>query len=267
MPEGDVLRLTAERLGAALRGAPLVRAELRWPTAAGVDLVGATVRESVAYGKHLLLRFDDGRTLHTHLRMDGSWRVYRTGTRQAAGRSPAVRAVLATASWTCVGLQLGMLDVLRTRDEPRLLGHLGPDVLGDDFADRLDEAADRLATDPGRPLCAALLDQRTVAGLGTIWTAESLFATRRWPWTPAGDLDHDARRALLVAARRLMVRSVTAGRRAGLGSVELAVHGRHHAPCRRCRTPVALGSTAGPGSRPDAGERAIYWCPSCQAAP
>jgi len=267
VPEGDVLRLTAGRLGAALRGAPLVRAELRWPSAAGVDLVGATARETVAYGKHLLTRFDDGRTLHTHLRMDGYWRVHRTGAREANGRSPAVRAVLATETWTCLGWHLGMLDVLRTRDEPRLLGHLGPDVLGDDFAERLDEGAGRLVTDPDRPLCAALLDQRGVAGLGTIWTAESLFATRRWPWTPVGSLDDDARRTLLVTARRLMGRSVEVGRRSGLGAVELAVHGRHHKPCRRCGTPVALGSTAGPGRRPDAGERAIYWCPTCQSAP
>jgi len=267
VPEGDVLRLTAERLGVALRGSPLVRAELRWPSAAGVDLTGATVRESVAYGKHLLTRLDDGRTLHTHLRMDGSWRVYRTGTRQAAGRSPAVRAVLATASWTCLGLQLGMLDVLRTRDEPRLLGHLGPDVLGDDFPERLGDGARRLVSDPARPLCVALLDQRTVAGLGTIWTAESLFATRRWPWTPVGELDDDERRTLLTTGRRLMTRSVEVGRRAGLGAVELAVHGRHHKPCHRCRTPVALGSTAGPGRRPDGGERAIYWCPTCQDMP
>jgi len=267
VPEGDVLRLTAERLGAALVGSPLVRADLRWPSAAGVDLVGATVRESVAYGKHLLLRTDDGRTLHTHLRMDGSWRVARTGTPEAAGRNPAVRAVLATRAWTCLGLQLGMLDVLRTRDEPRLLGHLGPDVLGDDFPDRLEEGARRLGSDPRRPVCVALLDQRTVAGIGTIWTAESLFATRRWPWTPVGDLDHAARRELLATARRLMSRSVEVGRRTGLGAVEQSVHGRHRAPCRRCRTPVALGSTAGPGLRPDGGERAIYWCPSCQAPP
>ncbi|MFP3713614.1 DNA-formamidopyrimidine glycosylase family protein [Puerhibacterium sp. TATVAM-FAB25] len=267
MPEGDVLRLTAERLDAALRGVPLVRAELRWPSAAGVDLVGATLRESVAYGKHLLLRFDDGRTVHAHQRMEGYWRVHRTGTPAASGRSAAVRAVLATERWTCLGWHLGMLDVLRTRDEPRLLGHLGPDVLADDFPERLDEAAARLAADPRRPLCAALLDQRTVAGLGTIWTAESLFAQRLWPWLPAGDLPEDGRRALLLAARRLIGRSVLVGRRSGLGSVEPAVHGRHHKPCRRCGTPIALGSTAGPGVRPDAGERAIYWCPVCQAGP
>ncbi|PZR55409.1 Fpg/Nei family DNA glycosylase [Xylanimonas oleitrophica] len=271
MPEGDVLRLTAERLGAALVGAPLVRAELRWPSAAGADLVGRTVVESVSYGKHLLLRLDDGRTLHTHLRMEGDWRVERTGTPAAAGRSPAVRAVLATSAWTCLGRSLGMLDLVRTRDEATLLGHLGPDVLGPGFAEgtapEVDDAVDRLAAEPDRPLCVALLDQRVVAGLGTIWTAETLFATRWWPWTPAGALDAAHRRALLVAGARLVTRSVLVARRSGLGAVERRVHGRHHKPCVRCRTPVALGSTRGPDERPEqaALERVVYWCPSCQA--
>jgi endonuclease VIII len=264
VPEGDVLLLTAERLGAALRGAALVRAELRWPSAAGVDLTGRTLTEAAAYGKHLLLRFDDGRTLHTHLRMDGSWRVHRTGSRESAGRSPDVRAVLATATWTCVGRRLGMLDVLRTRDEPRLLALLGPDVLASGFPAHLDEAASRLRTEPGRPVCAALLDQRAVAGLGTIWTAETLFAARVWPWAPVGDLDDTTRAALLGTARRLMSRSVAVARRAGFGAVEYAVHGRHRRPCRRCATPIELGSTSGPGRRPDGQERVVYWCPSCQ---
>ncbi|WP_166846818.1 DNA-formamidopyrimidine glycosylase family protein [Isoptericola sp. BMS4] len=267
MPEGDVLLLTAERLGAALRGSELVRAELRWPSAAGVDLVGRALTEAAAYGKHVLLRFDDGRTLHTHLRMDGSWRVHRTGSRDAAARSPAVRAVLATRTWTCVGWRLGMLDVLRTRDEPRLLAHLGPDVLAPGFPSRLGEGVSRLRAEPGRAVCAALLDQRTVAGLGTIWTAEALFACRVWPWTPAGDLDDQALATLLSTARRLMSRSVAVARRAGFGAVEHAVHGRHRRPCRRCATPVALGSTSGPGRRPDGPERVVYWCPSCQRAP
>lgn len=261
-----MLRLTAERLDAALRGSALVRAELRWPTAAGLDLTGRTVESSVAYGKHLLLRFDDGRTLHTHLRMDGTWRVHRTGTPEAVGRGPAVRAVLATEAWTCVGRRLGMLDVLRTHDEPRLLGHLGPDVLADDFPDRVAEGARRLALTPARPVCAALLDQRSVAGLGTIWTAETLFACRVWPWTPAGQVDDATRTALLLTARRLMGRALTTARRSGFGAVEHAVHGRHRRPCPRCATPVALGSTSGPGRRPEGAERVVYWCPSCQAA-
>ncbi len=261
MPEGDVLRLTAARLDAALRGVPLDRAELRWPTAGAARLVGATVTECVAYGKHLLTRFDDGRTLHTHLRMDGYWRVHPTGTRQAAARHPSVRAVLGTSSWTCVGWHLGMLDLVRTRDEARLVGHLGPDVLADDFPDAgLTEGLRRLAAQGGRPLCEVLLDQRVVAGLGTIWMAETLFALRLWPWTPADRLDADGGRALLLTARRLMGRSVEVGRSRGLGAVEPAVHGRARRPCRRCRTPVAVGrANEAPYDRP------VFWCPACQA--
>jgi formamidopyrimidine-DNA glycosylase len=263
VPEGDVLRLTAERLDAALRGLPLRRVELRWPRAAGANLVGATVTECVAYGKHVLTRFSDGRTLHTHLRMDGYWRVHRTGSAEAAARSPSIRAVLGNDRWTCVGWHLGMLDLLRTRDEPTLLAHLGPDVLATGFPDEgAAVGAARLAATGDRPLCEALLDQRTVAGLGTIWTAETLFACRLWPWTPAGELDDDALRSLLMTARRLMQRSVMVGRTRGMQAVETAVHGRHLKPCRRCRSPVAIGLANEPPF-----ERPIYWCPTCQAAP
>ncbi|MCL1871468.1 MAG: Fpg/Nei family DNA glycosylase [Promicromonosporaceae bacterium] len=277
MPEGDVLKLTAERLGTALGGSPLVRAELRWPGIAGADLRGRTLLESVAYGKHTLLRFDDGRTLHTHLRMDGSWKVQRTGTREAAGRAPAVRAVLATEKWTCLGWQLGMMDLVRTHDESLLIWHLGPDVLAPGFVappgasgtpdDGAAEGARRLAAEPARPVCAALLDQRTVAGLGTIWMAESLFAERLWPWTPVGDLAPGQGRSLLLTAARLIGGSVEVGRRRGLGAVERKVHGRHNKPCVRCGTPIALGATTSPDKRPDQGalERVVYWCPTCQA--
>jgi endonuclease-8 len=169
--------------------------------------------------------------------------------------------VLGTPAWTCVGWHLGMLDLVRTRDEPRLLAHLGPDVLADDFPDaRLGEGVRRLAEQGPRPLCEALLDQRVVAGLGTIWTAETLFALRLWPWTPAGELDDDGRRAVLLTARRLMGRSVAVGLSRGLGAVDTAVHGRARKPCRRCRTPVAVGqANEAPYDRP------VFWCPACQA--
>ncbi|MDO8151945.1 MULTISPECIES: DNA-formamidopyrimidine glycosylase family protein [Isoptericola] len=261
MPEGDVLRLTAERLDQALRGRPLVRAELRWPGTGGTDLTGRTVTGCVSYGKHLLTRFDDGRTLHTHLRMEGSWRVVATSDRAAAARHPEVRAVLATARWTCVGWRLGMLDLLRTHDEPRLLAHLGPDVLGADFGTAgLTTALDRWHRQGDRPLCDVLLDQSVVAGLGTIWMAESLFDRRLHPWAPADSLDDEEVRALLVTARRLVGRSVDVGRREGLGEVPRAVHGKLGHPCRRCRTPVAVGQANEPPY-----ERPVFWCPTCQA--
>ena len=263
MPEGDILRLTAERLDAALRGVPLVRSELRWPSAGGAYLVGATVTSCVSYGKHLLTRFDDGRTLHTHLRMDGYWRVHRTGSGPAQARAVAVRAVLATPAWTCVGWHLGMLDLVRTQDEQTVLGHLGPDVLAADFAEEgVADGVRRLAEQGDRPLCEALLDQRVVAGLGTIWMAESLFARRLWPWTPTSALDDDARRDLLLTARTLMGRSVSVGRSRGPQGVERRVHGRNRRPCTRCGTPITVGQA----NRPPY-DRPVFWCPSCQRPP
>lgn len=249
MPEGDVLRRTAALLDRALAGQVLVRAELRWPGVGGLDLTGRTVLGTLPYGKHLLTRFDDGRTLHTHLRMDGSWRVWPTGSGRAAGRSPDVRAVLGTARHTAVGYLLGMLDVLRTRDEPSVVGHLGPDIL----ADTLDaaELLRRWAAAGARPAAEVLLDQRVVAGIGTIFMAESLFADRIWPWTPADRVTDPAH--LLAVARRLMQRSVAAGR------PEERVHGRAGRPCRRCGHPIVLGTAFEPPV-----QRVVFWCAHCQ---
>lgn len=252
MPEGDVLRRTAARLDAALVGEPLVRAELRWPTAAGVHLVGRTVLGTTAYGKHLLTRFDDGRTLHTHLRMDGTWRVAATGSPQAQARAPQIRAVLATQRWTALGRLLGMLDVVGTRDEHTLVGHLGPDVLDDDFD--VEEVLRRWAARGATPVAEVLLDQTAVAGIGTIFMAESLFAERVWPWTPADEVTDPAR--VLATARRLMQRSVATGR------PDERVHGRRQRPCVRCGTPIARGTARRPPM-----ERPVFWCPRCQAPP
>jgi endonuclease VIII len=279
VPEGDVVRVTAERLDAALRGRALVRAELRWAEAGGINLTGRSVTEVRSYAKHLLTRLDDGTTLRTHLRMEGSWRVARTGSPAAAARGAEVRAVLANEVWTCVGTRLGMLDVVRTRDEGLLLGHLGPDILADDFLTRPDTGVElavarlRSAGSVGRfdgpspsstrspatgrtlVLADVLLDQRGVSGLGTIYTAEGLFARRLWPWAPVADAsDHDLE-ALLRATRALMLRSVEQG----VGAQRRNVHGRAGRACHRCGTPVALGTAnEAPFERP------IFWCPSCQ---
>lgn len=262
MPEGDSLRRAAAALDRSLGGTRLVRAELRWPTAAGVDLVGRTVLHTRPYGKHLLTRFDDGRTLHTHLRMDGRWRVVATGTPGAAARSSKVRAVLANPVATAIGIDLGMLDLVPTAGEHTLLAHLGPDILDDGF-DRggpgdappgpgLAEALGRWARRSGAPVCEVLLDQGVVAGIGTIYLAESLFAERVHPWTPADQVDAAA---LLRTARLLMQRSVLTGRPPG------RVHGRRGHPCPRCGTPIARGT-----ARREPYARPVFWCPVCQPA-
>lgn len=267
MPEGDILRRTARRLDEALTGQVLVTAELRWPDAAGAHLDGVTITGTESYGKHLFTHFDDGRSLHTHLRMEGSWRLERTGGDQAAraARSPWVRALLTTPRWTAVGHRLGMLDLVPSADAPGLVAHLGPDALADDFPERgLATALARLRERPSTPVAEALLDQTRVAGFGTIYMAESLFARRIWPWTPVEDVDDLA--SLVMTGRVLMLRSVESDSPTATGEtvrgMSTRVHGRRGRPCRRCGTPVREG-TAGQPPR----ERPVFWCPACQPGP
>lgn len=257
MPEGDVVLRTARRLDAALGGQVLVAAELRWPSVAGVDLVGRTVLRTATAGKHLLTRFDDGRTVHTHLRMDGLWRVQRTGGAVRLG--PSVRVVLAGREWTCLGLRLGMVDVLRTRDESVVVGHLGPDVLAPDW-DR-ERAVAHVRAEGGRAIGAVLLDQRVVAGLGTIYMAESLWAHGVSPWRAAAEVGDPG--AVLDTARRLMQRSVTARTPTATGDLRPGrvshVHGRAGLPCPRCGGPVAVRDVGEPPMT-----RPAFYCPVCQ---
>jgi endonuclease VIII len=264
MPEGDTVRRSARTLEQALTGRRLERAELRWPSAVGVDLVGRTVLRTFSYGKHLLTRFDDGRTLHTHLRMEGSWAIARTGSPGARGRGPYLRAVLGNAVWTALGDRLGMLDVVETRDEHTLLGHLGPDILDDAFpTDGLPETLRRMAARGSTPIAEVLLDQTVVAGIGTIWTAEPLFLRRIWPWTPTDRLEDPE--GLLLATRTLMLRSVasttgfTVTGEGGRGLTSY-VHSRMGRPCRRCGTPIERGQAFEPPM-----DRPISYCPRCQA--
>ncbi|MEE6280283.1 Fpg/Nei family DNA glycosylase [Georgenia sunbinii] len=259
MPEGDIVLRVARRLDAALAGETLVRGELRWGGLGGIDLAGAVVLANVPVGKHLLTRLDDGRTVHTHLRMEGSWWITRAGQERGADRSHRVRAVLGTARWTCLGRQLGMVDLLRTRDEHRVVGHLGPDLLADgvDLADcgrRVQAAGDRAVG-------AVLLDQTVVCGIGTIYLAESLWAHRIHPLRPARDVTTAAE--VCATARKLMLRSAaatlpTATGENGHGRTS-HVHGRGRLPCRRCGTPIRVVEVGPPDKR-----RPAYFCPACQ---
>lgn len=259
MPEGDVVRLTAGKLDAALAGRVLSRGELRWGSLGDVSLAGATVLRTSTIGKHLLTRLDDGRTLRTHLRMDGNWRVTARGGPSRLERSPWVRVVLGTGEHTCWGVRLGMVDLVATRDEHLLIGHLGPDVLQDD-AD-LAEAGRRIADQGERPIGEVLLDQRVVAGLGTIYMAETLWHHGIWPWTHAAGTDGEQ---LVTTARRLMLRSVASGTPTATGSVTRRsnVHERRGQECPRCAEPIRRGEIGPPDAR-----RPVFWCPRCQAGP
>ena len=266
MPEGDTVWRTARRLHEVFAGRPLVRCDLRWPDIATVDFTGYDTVEIVARGKHILHRLapatdDVPWTIHSHLRMEGSWRVERTAVPPAAFPAAGIRAVVATGEYTALGWSLGMLDVVRTADEASLVGHLGPDVLGPDW-DAGVAAANLKAS--GAVIGAALIDQRNLAGVGTMWAAESLFVERINPLTPAASLDEAALVRLVTRAQRLIdanrahaIPSSTGIRRHGH---ETYAHGRRGKPCRRCGTPIRL-EWAGPPTR----ERTMFFCPACQA--
>ena len=270
MPEGDVVWRTAQRLHAALAGRALETTDLRWPSLATVDLTGRHVVEVVAAGKHLLTRVsstDDAAvpewTLHSHLRMEGSWHVHRTGEPWRGGRPDhGIRAVLANDTWTAVGHRLGMLDLVRSADEATLVGHLGPDVLGPGWDPAA--AAANLRAAPDRRVGEALLDQRVLAGVGTFFMCEALFLRGVTPWTPvrdAGDVDAlvDLVHRLLTLNRDRAVQTTTGDTRDGRTQY---VHSRSGRPCRRCGTTLRVAAI---GQAP--ADRVAFWCPSCQRGP
>lgn len=149
MPEGDTVLQTATRLHQALAGQVLTRSDLRVPRFATADLSGRTVLDVTPRGKHLLTRIEGGLTLHSHLRMDGAWRVYAPDERWRGGPGHQIRAILANAEHTAVGYRLPVLELLRTSEEDRAVGHLGPDLLGPDWDPG--RALDRLLAAPERP--------------------------------------------------------------------------------------------------------------------
>ncbi|MEV7871283.1 DNA-formamidopyrimidine glycosylase family protein [Streptomyces sp. NPDC088124] len=250
MPEGDTVLQTAQRLHRALAGHLLTRSDLRVPRYATADLTGRTVLDVTPRGKHLLTRIEGGLTLHSHLRMDGAWQVYAPGERWRGGAAHQIRAILGTAGQTAVGYRLPVLELLRTRDEERVVGHLGPDLLGPDWDPAV--ALRRLLADPARPVGEALLDQRNLAGVGNIFKSETCFLVRATPWLPVGELPSPER--LVAAAKKLL----EANRERPGHRRELSVYGRAHRPCRRCATPIRTADQDG---------RPAYWCPRCQSGP
>jgi len=266
VPEGDVVLRASRRLHAALAGRELTTFDLRWPSLATADRTGAHVLEVVSAGKHILTRMAAAgpyppTTLHSHLRMDGSWHVHRTDGHPGL-RSHRVRAVLANAEWTAVGDRLGMLDLVPTSHEHELVGHLGPDVLGPDW----DPAAVRatMLSTPDRMIGEALLDQRVLAGVGTFFMAEALFLRGVTPWTAirdAGDIDAllDLEHRLLSVNATRAVQSTTGDLRPGRAQW---VHARSGRPCRRCGTTLRVAMIGAPPR-----DRTAFYCPRCQRGP
>jgi endonuclease-8 len=262
VPEGDNIWRTARRLDRALTGAVLSATDFRVPQHATSDLTGATVAGTVSRGKHLLTRFAPPEgpriTLHTHLKMEGVWHVHPTGTRW---RRPAheARVVLRTADREAVGFALGVVELLPTTEEERVVGHLGPDLLGPDWDE--DEALRRMSADPERTIGEVLLDQTCLAGIGSVYRAELCFTSGLHPHTPVGQV-RDLRR-LVRRARQMLDLNKDRDERSTTGDLRqgrrLWVYGRKGRPCLRCGTTVREEQLGEPGR-----ERVSYWCPACQ---
>ena len=258
MPEGDVVWNTAQRLHAALAGQMLTRSDFRVPRYATVSLVGQTVTDAVSRGKHLLIRTDRGLTVHTHLKMEGAWRIQPVGSFRDSHR---LRVLLANAEWLAAGYQLGITEVLKTSREEQVIGHLGPDLLGPDWNPAA--AVERLVRSPGRPVGEALLDQRNLAGAGTIYATEMLFLRGIDPWRTVGSLSADELTSLVELGHRLLDANKERPGHVTTGDTrpgwENWAYGRAGRPCRRCGTPIRRGEAGPPGQ-----ERLRFWCPNCQ---
>jgi endonuclease-8 len=246
-------------LNEVLAGRVLTRSEFRVPSLAATDLTGVGVREVVSRGKHQLFRFANELTLHTHLRMDGTWRVFSTGRKSSGGPEFEIRVLLATEDHAAVGYRLPVVELVATADEDSVVGHLGPDLLGPDWD--LDEAVRRISSAPKRTIGEALLDQRNLAGLGTFYRAELLFLQGIHPRTPVaqvGNLRRMVQRGqqLMFANRWRAEQSTTGDLRSNRRAY---VFERPGQPCRRCGTAIRT-EEFGPAGQ----ERRSYWCPRCQ---
>jgi endonuclease-8 len=271
VPEGDTLFRTAAGLRPFLVGRRVDAASARQPGPQAARLVGATVTGVEARGKNVLIRFDNGLELRTHLGMHGSWHRYRPGERW---RRPADRArlVLEVAGSVAVCFDAPTVQLFEQRAEAAhpALSRLGPDLIDDAF-DR-DEAIRRLR-DPARAatsIAEALLDQRALAGIGNVYKSEVLFIERASPFVLVSAMGDEALGRLVDTAARLLranalrrgggaERVTTDGHRSADGP--LWVYGRAGRPCRRCGARVR---TATQGIELP---RVTYWCPHCQPAP
>ena len=256
MPEGDTIRRLADKIRDRFAGQRCVRCIARDPRLSGIDFAGAVLLGADAVGKHLLIRFDDGRTLHAHLLMTGSWTVGPTATEAAARR----RIELWMEDGRLTGLDVPILGVLRTADEHTLIGHLGPDLCAAGEPD-IDEITDRIRRDRSAVLAAAMLDQRNVAGFGNLYAVELPFIVGVSPNQPVGAIDGlEALVALGAAVIRTNARrgpQNTTGRR--LATADHWIHPKRGKPCPLCGTRLdGWAEGASPWGR------VSTWCPACQ---
>ncbi|CAN5598815.1 Fpg/Nei family DNA glycosylase [soil metagenome] len=263
MPEGDTIHRAAAKLAPVLDSAVLRRFEA--PRLAGPrPRVGETIESVVAVGKHLQVNFSGGLTLETHMRMTGSWHVYRQGEKW---RKPAhlMRCAIVVDGYQAVCFSAPVIRTFPTAakgtvQDPTV--HLGPDLVVDRGSDEAQDAVvaecvlRMTALDPATPIGEVLLDQRIGNGIGNVYKSDVCWIEQVDPFKPLSAVDEATRTRLIATASRLLKKNLGPGRRRTVAE-GLAVYGRRNAPCRRCGAPVRKATK---------GElaRITYWCPNCQ---
>lgn len=274
MPEGDTIFRAARTLHRAMAGHVVVRFESVYPALTRVHedapVTGRTIETVSAAGKHLLMRFSGDLVLRTHMRMNGSWHIYRPGETWQRPRRD-MRVLVATRDFVAVGFNVPVAELIDARRlaRHRDLARLGPDLLADDFDEA--EALARMRGQGARPIADVLLDQRVLAGVGNVYKSEVLFVCGVTPSARTADLADDALVRIVATARRLLRVNVQPGvmpmttytglrRTTGRDNPQdrLWVYGRAGRPCRRCGTPILR-------SRDGDAARLTYWCGRCQA--
>ena len=274
MPEGDSIFRAAATLQRALGGKRVERFESAFPALTRVDddhpFSGTTIDSVRSHGKHLLMRFSNGYVLRTHMRMKGSWHIYRPGEKWQRSRR-SMRVLIATADFEAVGFDIPVAELVKDRALARHveLSKLGPDILARDF--NRDEAVRRLRERPASEIADVLLNQHVLAGLGNVYKSEVLFLCHVNPFARVEALSGEQMDCLVDTARRLLVTNVSGAvaplttyvtlRRTTRGSdssARLWVYGRARLPCRRCGTAIQA-------RKQGTGARLTYWCPTCQS--
>ncbi len=273
MPEGDTLHRLARKLGPLLVGREVVRVELPRRTDRTEGMIGTTITRVEARGKNLLVHFSNGLALHTHLKMNGSWRVAPAGARA----EPGVVALIETKTHTALCFRAPVARLLRIRDIEKDLAFrgLGPDLLGESFDE--DEAIRRLLRRAETTLGEALLDQGSIAGIGNVWKSELCFNSKLDPRAPVSRFTEEELRALVRLAREQLGENVAAPRRTRpdpfeprgaprtarpmrrAGEGRLSVYERAGERCYDCGAIVEM-------ERRGEAQRSTYWCPGCQPA-
>ena len=260
MPEGDTIFRTARTLEKVLSGQAVTSFRSSLPALSAAQIVAHRVTRVEARGKNLLIHFDDDRVLYTHMRMTGSWHVYRPGERWHKPERQA-RVVITTAKFVAVCLNAPVVELLSQRQVAAhpALRRLGPDLLKDDFD--LAEARRRLRDRDDLSVGEALMLQSVTAGIGNVFKSETMFLCAVNPFLRVRDLDAVGLDRVLLKARELMsanLRGFHRTTRFAAGS-RYWVYGRRGEPCFKCGAKIQM-------RRQGLGARSTYWCPVCQPA-